>query len=220
MRINKYVAQATGMSRRAADDVLAHDRITVNDHPAKVGDSVKLTDQIKLDGKFLHLPNTQTILLNKPIGYVCSRNGQGSKTIYHLLPESLHTLKPIGRLDKDSSGLLLMTNDGNLAHELSHPSYQKNKVYTVTVNKKLTSTDLSALKSGVTLEDGVSKFDTISHSTDNAYTVTLHEGRNRQIRRSMQALGYRVVALQRIQFGNYFLDGVEKGRYKEIKFTK
>src|SRR5579871_5689398 len=127
MRLNKFIAGATGMGRRAADQAIAAGRVQVNGHTASLGQEVDTSDQIKLD----HQPVTvgdqrsTTILLNKPIGYVVSRNGQGSRTIYELLPAEYQQLKPIGRLDKDSSGLLLLTNDGQLTYELTHPSHQK-----------------------------------------------------------------------------------------------
>src|SRR3990167_9874353 len=132
MRINKYVALATGMSRRAADAVIELGKITVNGQPATAGQQISSEDKVALDGKNINTSSKiQTIILNKPVGYVCSRDGQGSKTIYDLLPAELHNLKPVGRLDKDSSGLLLLTNDGELAHKLTHPSFQKEKVYEV-----------------------------------------------------------------------------------------
>src|SRR5436190_1625361 len=134
MRINQFIARATGMSRRAADKVIQQGRVTVNNTPVSSGQNVAETDQVHLDGKPLKIKATTTIVLNKPVGYVCSRDGQGSPTVYDLLPQTLHHLKPVGRLDKDSSGLLLMTNDGNLANELTHPRNQKQKVYQITIN--------------------------------------------------------------------------------------
>src|SRR5690606_37238412 len=101
-------------------------RVTVNEHRAYIGQTVQLNDVVTLDGQVLNLPESHTtIMLNKPPGYVCSREGQGSKTIYKLLPEKYHSLKPVGRLDKNSSGLLLLTDDGELANRLTHPSFKK-----------------------------------------------------------------------------------------------
>ncbi|MGZ6004701.1 MAG: pseudouridine synthase, partial [Candidatus Saccharimonadales bacterium] len=112
MRVNLFVAQATGMSRRAADNLLRQGSITINGQLAKLGDQVQSSDVVTLNSQRLSLPEkSQTILLNKPVGYVCSRDGQGSKTIYDLLPAKFQRLKPVGRLDKDSSGLLLLTSD-------------------------------------------------------------------------------------------------------------
>ena len=138
MRINKYIALSTGLSRRAADAAILDGRVTVDEQPASSGMKVSATTVVTLDGTVLSRPAaTQTIMLNKPVGYVCSRDGQGSQTIYELLPADLHSLKPVGRLDKDSSGLLLLTNDGTLANQLTHPRYEKIKEYIVQLNKPL-----------------------------------------------------------------------------------
>lgn len=207
MRINRFIALATGMSRRAADNTI--NRVTINGTPATSGSQVEQNDVVKLDGHVLHVPTeTTTIMLHKPVGYVCSRDGQGSKTIYELLPNNLHHLKPIGRLDKDSSGLLLLTNDGKLAHELTHPSFQKDKVYEVTLDKPLTSEAQHQLEQGVMLDDGISQLRVQSHPAPNSshrptYEVRMREGRNRQIRRTFDALGYHVHSLHRTQFGSY-----------------
>src|SRR5690348_2303384 len=123
MRLNKYIALATGLSRRAADAAIAANRVTVNGHAPEMGQQVTDTDTVALDTKPLKpVVDTTTVMLNKPTGYVSSRAGQGSRTVYDLLPPKLHTLKTVGRLDKESSGLLLLTNDGNLANQLTHPS--------------------------------------------------------------------------------------------------
>jgi 23S rRNA pseudouridine2605 synthase len=123
MRLNKFIAQSTGLSRRAADAAIAQGRVSVNGREAALGKEVGESDTVVLDNSAITpAVNTVTIMLNKPVGYVCSRNGQGSKTVYDLLPPEYQQLKPVGRLDKDSSGLLLMTNDGDLAYELTHPS--------------------------------------------------------------------------------------------------
>ena len=115
MRINKYVALATGMSRRAADRAIDEGRVQVNGQVPSAGQAVADSDSVTLDNSVITTDvKIQTIMLNKPVGYVCSRDGQGSRTIYDLLPSELHHLKPVGRLDKNSSGLLLMTNDGQL----------------------------------------------------------------------------------------------------------
>lgn len=126
MRVNKFVAQATGMSRRTADQAIEWSRVTVNGQKVSAGYDVQETDTVTLDDKPIQIPTqATTIILNKPVGYVVSRDGQGSKTIYDLLPDSMQHLKPIGRLDKASSGLLLLTTDGDLAQRLTHPSYKK-----------------------------------------------------------------------------------------------
>ena len=220
MRINKFVALATGMSRRAADDAIAKSRVTINGTLPSPGEAVSNKDIVKLDEKKLSLPEQKTtIILNKPFGYVCSRDGQGSKTIYELLPSGLHNLKPVGRLDKDSSGLLLMTNDGTLAHELTHPSFAKNKTYLVALDKPLGPLHRQMIcDHGVQLGDGPSQFIIERHldGNDLEWQVTMHEGRNRQIRRTFAALGYTVRKLHRTTFHSYRLDNLELGSYTII----
>lgn len=213
MRINKYVALSTGMSRRAADKAIAEGRVKIGSEIAQVGQKVLEPSLIYLDGQSIKLAQKITIALNKPIGYVCSRNGQGSKTIYDLLPKEYSSLKSIGRLDKDSSGLILLTNDGELADKLTHPRYQKEKIYEVELDKALTQIHKNQLLTGVELDDGLSKFIKIKDYSEVSIEVTLTEGRNRQIRRTLSALGYKVVKLHRTSFGNFNLSGLAEGKY-------
>jgi 23S rRNA pseudouridine2605 synthase len=220
MRINKYIAQATGLSRRKADELIAAGRVSVDGLPAEQGMDVTASQQIRLDERAVTVSSTVqpvTIRLNKPVGYVCSRNGQGSKTIYDLLPSELHSLKPVGRLDKDSSGLLLLTGDGQLAHDMTHPSRQKIKVYEVTLDKPLQPLHRQMISDhGVMLEDGVSKFELARITGDSEWQITMHEGRNRQIRRTFAALGYTVTGLNRVQFGDFQLEQLEVGRWQKL----
>lgn len=199
------------MSRREADNYVESNRIRVNSGVAKIGQQVSEEDKVYLDDKLLQTQKHQSIILNKPTGYVCSRDGQGSKTVYDLLPADLHNLKPVGRLDKDSSGLLLMTNDGKLANELTHPSNQKQKIYNVLLDKPLQTQDVIKIEAGVPLEDGLSSLQLEGQGTD--WQVTMHEGRNRQIRRTFNALDYEVKKLHRIQFGDYKIDSLEFGKF-------
>lgn len=221
MRINRFVAQATGMSRRAADRAVSSGKLLINNKPAELGSEVKPADKVTLDGRELQLSaNHKTIMLNKPSGYVCSRQGQGSKTVYELLPAQYHSLKPIGRLDKDTSGLLLLTDDGELANNLTHPRYQKEKVYSVKLNKPLDQEAKNKLQTGVKLSDGLSKFIQIKDCSDNIYEVTLAEGRNRQIRRTFNSLGYKITLLSRVKFGGYGLGNLHIGKFKEVVIGK
>lgn len=220
MRLNKYIAQSTGMSRRAADTAIEQKRVHVNDKLPELGQQIADGMVVTLDGQAITpVVNTRTIMLNKPIGYVCSRDGQGSQTIYDLLPTSLHSLKPVGRLDKYSSGLLLMTTDGDLAYKLTHPKFKKIKKYKVAVNKDLSEEHFRAITTtGVELDDGVSKFNLdFINNQYKEWKIQMTEGRNRQIRRTFEALGYRVVKLHRIQFGEYSLNVLKPGGYKEIR---
>lgn len=215
MRLNKYIALSTGLSRRAADEAIAQNRVLVNDVLPTPGQQVADGDQVTLDSRPV-APSGKpiTIMLNKPAGYVCSREGQGNRTVYDLLPAEFHDLKTVGRLDKDSSGLLLLTTDGQLHHELTHPSFQKNKIYEVGLDKALQPLHRQMISDhGITLEDGVSKLqlDRVSDGDDTQWTVTMHEGRNRQIRRTFESLGYSVTRLHRTQFGTYSLGDLPMG---------
>lgn len=214
MRINKYIALATGKSRRVIDTLIQNGSVQVNGHVATIGQDVTDTDKVTIDGKLAELKQVTTIVLNKPIGYVCSRDGQGSKTVYDLLPKEYHHLKPVGRLDKDSSGLLLLTNDGDLAHKLTHPSFEKGKKYIVGLRPALTKNDQQRIEKGVALEDGLSKLHLQPKGDE--WQVMMHEGRNRQIRRTFSALGYTVTKLHRVEFGAHKLNSLAKGAYREI----
>lgn len=214
MRLNKFVALATGMSRRKADQLIASGHIMVNNQPAMLGQTVNKTDVVTHNGATLKLKEITTIMLNKPVGYVCSRDGQGSRTIYDLLPTKFHSLKPVGRLDKDSSGLLLLTNDGDLANKLTHPSHQKNKVYQVQLNTPLSPEHKASLEKGIELDDGQSILQLKGKNKN--WQVSIHEGRNRQIRRTFSALGYTVDKLHRDIFGEYKLHLLAEGSFKII----
>lgn len=219
MRINKYIASATGISRRAADTAISWGRVRVNGELPEAGQDVTDADTVTLDDRPITPAVKCTIIFNKPAGYVVSRDGQGSETIYDLLPSEFRHLKPVGRLDKASSGLLLMTNDGDLANELTHPRHQKRKIYEITLFKVLEPLHRQMISDhGVTLEDGLSKFELTraKEGDDKAWTVTMSEGRNRQIRRTFESLGYTVKTLHRTHFGTYSLGDLEAGQYRAI----
>lgn len=214
-RLNKFLALHLGVSRRQADELIEKGRVSVSGTVATLGARLQSTDTVTVDGEPV---DTQTafvyLLLNKPVGYVCSRRAQGdTPTIYALLPEKYHSLKPVGRLDRDSSGLILLTNDGDFAQHMTHPSYYKIKQYEVELDKPLEPLHQQMINDfGVTLEDGPSKL-TLEKQTDDRlqWVVTMHEGRNRQIRRTFAALGYTVTKLHRTNFGSYALRGLAAG---------
>ncbi|MFO0781448.1 MAG: pseudouridine synthase [Candidatus Saccharimonadales bacterium] len=215
MRINKYIAQATDLSRRSADTAIDNGRVRVNGQKPDAGAMVGGEDVVTLDGAVVSPPKeSTTIIFNKPVGYVCSREGQGSKTIYDILPTEYQQLNSVGRLDKDSSGLLLLTNDGQLAQELTHPSYQKDKIYELQLDRQLTEQDRQRIEQGIELEDGISKFSVKPRG--NTLVATLQEGRNRQIRRTFEALGYTVTNLHRTHFGPYQLENLDPGSIKQV----
>jgi 23S rRNA pseudouridine2605 synthase len=224
MRINKFVAASTGLSRRVADAAIKAGEVRVNNQPATAGYDVQPADLVTMKGKQLAPIAEQTIVLHKPAGYVTSRNGQGSRTIYDLLPPELHQLKPVGRLDKDSSGLLLLTNNGELAQQLTHPSHRKMKCYEVTLDTPLTLAHREQItEKGVRLDDGPSTFGLqwLRKNKDEKndglqWLATMYEGRNRQIRRTFASLGYTVTRLHRTRFGDYTLGDLGPGRYYDI----
>lgn len=215
MRLNVFIAQGTGISRRAADSAITQGRIGINGVVATLGQQLEDTDKVTMDGRPVKaLGKTVTIIINKPVGYVCSKDGQGSKTVYDLLPPELQHVKSVGRLDKDSSGLLVLTSDGKLANELTHPRYQKTKVYEITLHKPLTPHDKKAVESGVMLDDGVSHLQLKGEGSH--WTITMQEGRNRQIRRTFSALDYSVRKLHRTQFGPYTIGTLGVAQFSEI----
>lgn len=222
MRLNKYLAHATGISRREADELIEQGRVLVNGKPAELGQPVAETDILAIDGKLVGntSPNYTYLILNKPVGYVCSRKRQGeSPTIYELLPERYRLLKPVGRLDRDSSGLLLLTDDGDFAHRMTHPSFHKNKTYEVTLDQPLQPLHRQMISDhGIDLEDGKSQLhlERLHEGDETHWKVIMHEGRNRQIRRTFAALGYTVTRLHRTTFGTFRLEELEDGGRKTI----
>lgn len=222
-RLNKFVALALGVSRRQADELIKQGTVTVNDQPAKLGQRVTTTDIIRHDNKRLTAQTHQLILLHKPVGYLCSRASQGGvPTIYELLPKDLHHLKPVGRLDKDSSGLILLTNDGDFAHQMTHPSFYKIKRYLVTLDQPLRPLHRQMINDfGVQLPDGPSRLtlERQHEGDDHRWIVQMSEGRNRQIRRTFAALGYTVTKLHRTDFGNHTLGDIKRGEFTEGPLT-
>lgn len=161
MRVSKYLASTTGLSRRESDNAISSGRVTVDGEKAVLGAQMSPDSVIALDGKPVQSKGSFTyLMLNKPVGYLCSRRSQGgAPTIYELLPEKYRRLKAVGRLDKDSSGLILLTDDGDFAFLMTHPKFHKTKVYEVELDKPLEPLHQQMISDyGITLEDGVSKF--------------------------------------------------------------
>lgn len=221
MRLNKFLAEKTGISRRRADDLIASGKVLVNGKPAILGARIEESDKVTVNGKEIKVeaPKYIYLMLNKPEGYVSSRRSQGeNKTLYSLLPEKYQSLKTVGRLDKDSSGLILLTNDGDFAFTHTHPKFYKVKVYNVELNRPLEPLHQQEISDfGIKLEDGPSKLTLTKLSDDRkSWQVEMSEGRNRQIRRTFAALGYEVVKLHRISFGNYQLGNLAPGDFIEV----
>ena len=243
LRLNKFLAERLGVSRREADGLIAAGKVTVDGEKAVIGNKIDSKSKICYNNKIVPF-DTKFIYLafNKPVGYVCSRHAQGpAPTIYEILPKKYHKLKTVGRLDKDSSGLILLTNDGDFAYQMTHPKFRKEKIYEVELDKPLEPLHQQMISDfGVMLDDGPSKFKVITSTGGRAwgpptersdvgknartgpvertcFTVILTEGRNRQIRRTFAALGYKVVKLHRTQFGKYELGNLAFGKYDIIK---
>lgn len=217
VRLNKFLAERIGVSRREADELISKGLILVNDKPAITGARIDKSDKVCYNKKIIPFDTEYLYLaMNKPVGYVCSRRAQGANpTIYDLLPKEYKHLKTVGRLDKDSSGLILLTNDGNFAYEHTHPKFRKEKIYEVELDRPLEPLHQQMISDfGVMLDDGPSKF-LVIHDNDK-YIVKISEGRNRQIRRTFSALGYKVEKLHRTNFGIYQLNNLASGKYQLI----
>ncbi len=225
IRLNKFLAERLGVSRREADDLIAGGKVFVDGKKAELGERVAERQEVRLGDEVIGHENTYIyVALNKPTGYVCSRKRQGdTPTIYELLPEKYRTLKTVGRLDKDSSGLILLTNDGDFAYKMTHPKFVKTKIYHVKLDRDLQPLHQQMIADfGVNLPDGVSKLglvrlDEPESGERKRFEVTMHEGRNRQIRRTFEALGYSVKKLHRLEFGAYKLGDLQAGSYREIQ---
>lgn len=221
-RLNKFLAFQLGVSRREADEMIKSNRVKANGKVVGLGFQVSPSDRIAVDDKVImrDKQKNQYVLFNKPVGYVCSRRAQGdAPTIYDILPKSLHSLKTVGRLDKNSSGLIILTNDGDFSHHMTHPSFYKTKIYQVTIDKPLQPLHQQMISDfGINLEDGPSKLQ-LERQDDSRtrWVVTMHEGRNRQIRRTFLALGYTVTKLHRTNFGNYALGDIKRGEFVEFQ---
>ena len=225
LRLNKFLAERLGVSRREADELIVSNKITVDGEIATLGTRIDKTNKVCYNKKIVPFDTEFSYLaFHKPVGYVCSRRAQGAApTIYELLPQKYHKLKSVGRLDKDSSGLILLTNDGDFAFQMTHPKFRKTKVYQVELDKPLEPLHQQMISDfGVMLDDGPSQFKIIvdaprKRSFLAEYTVILTEGRNRQIRRTFAALGYKVTRLHRISFGKYELNDLKPGKYVIIE---
>ena len=215
IRLNKFLAERLGVSRREADNLIASGQVTIDGQTAVLGNKIDSKSKICYNNKVIPYANKYMYLaFNKPVGYVCSRRPQGSApTLYDLLPQKYHHLKTVGRLDKDSSGLILLTNDGDFAFQLTHPKFRKSKVYEVNLDHPLEPLHQQMISDyGVELPDGLSKFKVIKTALQTQYIVVLTEGRNRQIRRTFASLGYKVTRLHRTQFGKYELGNLKSGK--------
>lgn len=222
MRINKYLAACGFGSRRSVEELVTSKRVKINGKP--ISDlSVQVNeekDKVYVDNNKATLPkNNIYILLNKPRGYITTnKDERGRKCVIDLVSINQHIF-PVGRLDAQSEGLLLLTNDGQMAHRLMHPSYKFSKVYRVKLDRALNKNDLGHLTTGIELKDGMTAPAKANWYTDepNRVEIEIKEGRNRQIRRMFEALGYTVHALKRIRYGPLILSGVKRGEWRYLE---
>jgi len=218
IRLNKFLSTNYGISRREADELISDGKVLINGQKAVLGARIGKDDKVLLSGKTILESRMRYFALNKPVGYVCSKKRQGdTPTIYELLPHNLQNLKSVGRLDKDSSGIILLTNDGDFSFRMTHPSFKKIKIYEVEIDRDLEPLHRQMISDfGINLPDGKSKLGLERITGDKKWRVTMSEGRNRQIRRTFEAVGYKVVKLHRISFGPYSLSGLKPGEYTEF----
>lgn len=223
IRLNKFLAERLGMSRRAADDLIAGGKISVNGIVANLGKRIDKNDKVCYNGDILpFLADFSYLAFHKPVGYVCSRKKQGENpTLYELLPEKYRKLKTVGRLDKDSSGILLLTNDGDFAFRMTHPKFVKNKKYLMKLDKALTPLHQQMIADfGIELKDGKSQLGLTKLTNDRLeWQVEMSEGRNRQIRRTFSALGYTVKKLHRVKFGKFEIANLKAGEFEILKIS-
>ena len=226
-RLNKYIASTGLCSRRNADELIAAGKVAVNGKViTELGFYVREKDKVTVDGKIIRPQNLEYYKFFKPAGYITTKDDEkGRKTIYDILPQELKNLKPVGRLDKDSTGLLILTNDGELINKMTHPSIKVPKVYLVTINGRFTESHAKAMAEGIEIITDTNEKKTAFAETlpveitnkSSLIQVVLYQGINRQIRKMFAKLGFEVKVLKRIQHAIITIEGLKKGQVKVIK---
>jgi len=222
IRLNRYIANAGVCSRREADIYIEAGNVTVNGKTiTEMGHKVKLTDIVKFDGRLLNPQKKEYVLLNKPKNFITTTSDErGRRTVMELISKaSKSRLVPVGRLDKNTTGLLLFTNDGDLAKKLTHPKHGIRKIYHVELNKNLSAQDLKKIQTGITLDDGPIKVDEVSYinnSPKREVGIEIHSGRNRIVRRIFEHLGYDVKKLDRVIFAGLTKKDLPRGHWRHL----
>ena len=221
VRINKFLAGAGVCARRKADDLVAAGRVSINGKVVtKLGTTIdEKADRVEVDGKKVGAPEKMIyVALNKPPGYVVTRRAfKSEKSVYDLLPENLRAaVWPVGRLDKDSEGLLFFTNDGDLTQRVSHPSFSHEKEYLVQTAHEISGATLERLRKGIDLEEGTTASARFERQGYKSYQVVLQEGKNRQIRRMMADVGAHVVTHKRVRVQNFKLGNLKPGTWQLV----
>jgi 23S rRNA pseudouridine2605 synthase len=217
VRLNAYLARAGIASRRGADELIKAGRVRVNGEPGQLNTFVETGDRVEVDGEEVRAQRLAYVLLHKPRGVVTTAHDpQGRPTVVGLVSHEARIV-PVGRLDADTTGALLLTNDGPLAHRLAHPRYGVEKVYEAEIEGEPTDAVLRALADGVELEDGRTAPAVVRRLDPCTIELTLHEGRNRQVRRMCEAVGHPVRRLARTRYAGLTLDGLEPGAWRELE---
>lgn len=219
IRLNKYLSNAGYCSRRKADQLITSGSVSVNGCVVtQLGTCVSNNDIVLCNGAKITLNQNNKIyvLFNKPINCITTMNDpEGRRSIFDII-KIKERIFPVGRLDRNTSGILLLTNDGEFAQRLSHPSFKIQKVYKVVLNRNLSENDREKIKHGVKLDDGFFKVDDIFYDKQHTLFVKIHSGRNRIVRRLFEYLNYNIVALDRIKFGKFTKDGLARGQWRFI----
>jgi len=218
MRLNAYLARAGVASRRGSDDLIKAGRVRVNDLPGELNTYVHSGDRVEVDGEEVTLQGLRYVLLNKPAGTVTTaRDPQGRPTVVQLVEDIPERVVPVGRLDADTTGALLLTNDGPLAHRLAHPRYGVEKVYEVDVEGEPDDAALEQLAAGVELDDGLTAPANVRRLGPAKLELTLHEGRKHQVKRMCEAVGHPVRRLHRSRYAGLTVEGLEPGAWRELE---
>ena len=218
MRLNAYLARAGIASRRGADDLIKAGRVKVNDVPGALNTYVHTGDRVEVDGKPVTAQALRYVLLNKPAATVTTaRDPQGRPTVVDLVEEIPERVVPVGRLDADTTGALLLTNDGPLSHRLAHPRYGVEKVYEAEVVGEPDEAALEQLAAGIDLDDGRTAPARVRRLAPSKLELTLHEGRKHQVKRMCEAVGHPVVRLHRSRYAGLTVEGLEPGAWRELE---
>jgi 23S rRNA pseudouridine2605 synthase len=218
MRLNAYLARAGIASRRGSDDLIKAGRVRVNDLPGELNTYVHSGDRVEVDGEEVTPQGLRYVLLNKPAGTVTTaRDPQGRPTVVQLVEDIPERVVPVGRLDADTTGALLLTNDGPLAHRLAHPRYGVEKVYEADVEGEPDDAALEQLAAGVELDDGLTAPAIVRRLGPAKLELTLHEGRKHQVKRMCEAVGHPVLRLHRSRYAGLTVEGLEPGAWRELE---
>jgi len=218
MRINKFISSSTKYSRRRSEELISSGRIKINNEVVRdLATVVRPSDKVYLDEELIVPQKHVYYALNKPTGYTTTTaDSHAEKLITDLVPKEPPVF-PVGRLDKNTSGLIFLTNNGDFAQKMTHPKYEKEKEYIVETDKTLSEKSLEKLQTGIILDDGITAPAEVKETGANKYSITIHEGRNRQIRRMIEAVGAKVISLKRIRIEDFELGDLEEGKYKTFK---